>query len=60
MSNKINCRLCKYFFITWDKLSPYGCKSMGFKSKLIPSTVVLKTTGKDCLSFQPKNIIISK
>ncbi len=55
MENKnVNCRGCKHFYITWDKLSPYGCKSMGFKSKTMPSVIVTQTTGKTCLSFHSK------
>lgn len=51
---KVNCRECKYFYITWDKSSPYGCKSMGFKSRILPSLVVIQTTGTTCLSFHDK------
>lgn len=55
-ANKVNCRGCKYFHITWDKASPYGCKAMGFKSKFMPSIIVVQTTGKACLSFHPKSV----
>ncbi|MFH0736021.1 MAG: uracil-DNA glycosylase [bacterium] len=52
--NKPNCKKCKYFFITWDKNFPYGCHALGFKSKQLPSSEVLKSSGFDCLKFLPK------
>jgi len=54
-SKKINCYKCKYFYITWDKKFPYGCKVFGFKSKILPSIEVKKASGKECLSFKPKS-----
>ncbi|MCY6371616.1 uracil-DNA glycosylase [Clostridium ganghwense] len=54
-TKKINCRKCKYFYITWDAKSPYGCRAMGFKTKLMPSLVVFQSTGKNCLYFNEKN-----
>lgn len=27
------CVRCAYFYITWEKKFPYGCKAMKFKSK---------------------------
>ncbi len=51
---KVNCYKCKYFYITWDKNFPYGCKAFGFKSRLIPSIEVKKASGKECLSFKEK------
>lgn len=53
-TKKINCKKCKYFYITWDVSSPYGCKSMGFKSKFMPSIIVYKSTHESCLYFNPK------
>jgi hypothetical protein len=54
MKNKINCRRCIYFFVTWQQSQPYGCKAYGFKSALIPSLVVKKSSAKDCQFFVDK------
>jgi hypothetical protein len=51
---KIDCLKCKYFYITWDKNSPRGCRFFNFKSKMMPSTVVLQSSGAACLKFEPK------
>ncbi|WP_029523244.1 hypothetical protein [Persephonella sp. KM09-Lau-8] len=53
---KVNCHKCEYFYITWDKNFPYGCKAFGFKSRLIPSIEVKKASGKECLQFKPKKL----
>ncbi|HLE11718.1 MAG: hypothetical protein A2504_15530 [Bdellovibrionales bacterium RIFOXYD12_FULL_39_22] len=55
MSNKpINCLKCNYFYVTWDQNNPKGCRIYGFKSRLLPSILVAKESGKDCLSFEAK------
>ncbi|QGQ95902.1 uracil-DNA glycosylase [Paenibacillus psychroresistens] len=51
---KIDCMKCKYFYVTWDSNSPRGCKFFNFKSKQLPSTVVLQSSGEACLKFEPK------
>jgi hypothetical protein len=50
----INCFNCVYFYITWDEKFPRGCRAMGFKSKEIPSVVVYKSSGAECLKFRRK------
>ncbi|MDU4959486.1 MAG: uracil-DNA glycosylase [Sporomusaceae bacterium] len=45
------CRQCRYFYITWDKLHPYGCKAMGFKSKTLPWQVALAASAMPCQFF---------
>ncbi len=52
---KIICRKCIYYFITWEPKQPYGCKAYGFKSKYLPSLVVKKESGQECMNFSPKN-----
>jgi len=52
--NKINCFECSYYFITWDKRAPRGCRAMNFKTKQMPSAVVLRSSGEPCLRFRPK------
>ena len=41
--------------ITWDVRMPYGCKLMGFRSKVVPSLEVLRTDGRFCGGFSPKS-----
>ncbi|HBL24486.1 MAG TPA: uracil-DNA glycosylase [Deltaproteobacteria bacterium] len=48
------CFSCIHFHITHDKGFPYGCKAMGFKSRLIPSREVLLSSGIECQMFAPK------
>lgn len=52
--DKINCRLCKYYYVTWDKSFPNGCKAYGIKSKEMPSVVVYKSSGENCKGFVSK------
>ena len=52
--DNINCFKCKYFFITWDKIKPRGCSYFAFKSKIIPSVMVKKSSGKPCRAFNKK------
>jgi hypothetical protein len=49
-----NCWDCRYLAITWDVRLPYGCKFMGFRSKMIPSLEVLRNDGRFCSAFSPK------
>ena len=58
----IGCNSCKYFYISWNKKYPYGCRAMGFISANLPSIDVLAIEGRDCLSFEEKNkdLVIGK
>jgi hypothetical protein len=49
-----NCWDCRFLVITWDVRMPYGCKLMGFRSKVIPSIEVLRTDGRYCSGFSAK------
>jgi hypothetical protein len=49
-----NCWDCRFLAITWDMRLPYGCKLMGFRSRVIPSLEVLRTDGRFCVGFEPK------
>lgn len=51
---KIDCFKCRYFYITWEKDFPYGCKAMKFKTKNMPSMVVHQSSGIGCLKFEKK------
>ncbi|MFT7859541.1 MAG: uracil-DNA glycosylase [Sulfurimonas sp.] len=51
---RINCRRCKYYYVTWEANQPHGCKAYGFKSKQLPSMVVFSSSGHDCSLFEEK------
>ena len=51
----VDCFKCKHFYITWDQKNPRGCRFFGFKTKLIPSTAVLRSSGKVCEAFIQKS-----
>lgn len=51
---RINCRKCQFYFVTWEKEKPHGCKAFGFKSAQIPSIVVFQSSGVDCHLFKQK------
>ena len=51
-----NCWECRHLAITWDVRMPYGCKLMGFRSKVVPSIEVLRTDGRFCGGFSPKPV----
>ncbi|MFZ5968244.1 MAG: uracil-DNA glycosylase [Bacillota bacterium] len=51
----INCMKCKYFFVTWEPDNPRGCSYFGFKTKLMPSALVQKSSGKKCGAFANKD-----
>jgi len=51
----IDCHKCEYYYVTWDKDFPHGCKGMGFKSRQLPIfTVHESSPGMDCLLFKKK------
>ncbi len=45
---KLTCNGCLYFYITYKKNRPWGCKKFGFISKFLPSIEVFNTTGTEC------------
>ncbi|MCX8128711.1 MAG: uracil-DNA glycosylase [Clostridia bacterium] len=51
----VNCIKCQYFYVTWDKHFPKGCKLFGFKSRNMPSVTVMESTGSKCSNFILKN-----
>jgi len=52
----INCFKCRHFFTTWDARHPRGCKAYGFKTKEIPSALVKRSSGMECLKFVLKQV----
>jgi len=56
----IDCHKCEYYYVTWDKDFPHGCRVMHFKSRQYPSQVVHSSTlGMYCLSFKKKDTAIT-
>ncbi|XER11132.1 hypothetical protein SATMO3_13020 [Sporomusa aerivorans] len=54
MTEPPRCIQCQHYYITWDRVFPYGCKAMGFKSYKTPSAVVRESSGSECLAFVSK------
>jgi len=52
--NRIICQQCKYYYITWEKTKPHGCKAYGFKSLQIPAAVVKNSSGMICSFYENK------
>ncbi len=52
--HKVYCFKCIHFYITHDSKHPYGCASMAFKSRRIPSHEVMVNSGMQCQAFQKK------
>ncbi len=50
----IGCRYCRFFYVTWDRRAPYGCRVLGFKSRKLPSLVVFEASGVHCQMFVSK------
>ena len=54
MNETPKCTKCQYYYITWDKVFPYGCRAMGFKSHKTPAAVVRESSGQECLAYAEK------
>ena len=52
---RINCRKCVYFYITWDVKFPNGCRLFKVKSRQAPSVIVYQSTGATCRNFHEKD-----
>ncbi len=55
MNEKIICQKCKFYFVTWEQSKPHGCNAYGFKSEIIPSLVVKKSSGENCFFYEIKS-----
>ena len=51
---RISCQKCKFFYVTWDRSFPYGCKAMGFKGNTMPYLMVFQASGKPCMAYEEK------
>ena len=49
-----NCFQCAHFTITWDTKHPRACKLFGFKMAGLPSAMVFRSTGAECIAFVKK------
>lgn len=49
-----NCLKCKYYYVTYKKDKPFGCRAMGFISRTSPSRVVYASSGMHCQKFTSK------
>ncbi|MDS9472335.1 uracil-DNA glycosylase [Sporosarcina pasteurii] len=56
----VNCFQCESFFVTWDRQNPRGCKAYGFKTRELPSNVVKRSSGMNCLKFRRKKGNVKK
>ncbi len=52
--NKVNCFRCQHFRTTWNPAFPRACDAYGFKTKELPSSYVLKSSGSECMQFKEK------
>jgi hypothetical protein len=52
--DRIDCRKCIHYYITWDVNFPYGCKLFKLKSKQLPSAIVFESIGNQCDNWAPK------
>jgi hypothetical protein len=50
----IDCYACQFFEVTWQASHPRACNAYSFKTRSLPSQVVLATSGQPCLKFLPK------
>jgi hypothetical protein len=48
--------MCRHYYVTWENQLPHGCRGMKFKSKMIPSAVVMNNSGQVCLLFERKKV----
>lgn len=56
VKKRIICQKCIYYYVTWEASKPHGCRAYGFKSKLLPSMVVEKTSSMPCQYYKTKSI----
>lgn len=55
-SSTVNCLACRHFYITYEPAHPYGCRSLAFKSREMPSRVVFASSGMECQTFSKKEL----
>jgi len=50
-----DCYRCRAFFVTHEPEHPYGCRTFGMKSRVLPSISVHTSSGQDCRAFEEKD-----
>lgn len=53
---RLNCKLCKFYYVTWNSQTPHGCKAYGFKSGHIPSIIVFRDSGVECQFYEEREL----
>ncbi|MDQ0856989.1 uracil-DNA glycosylase [Bacillus sp. V2I10] len=53
-NQSINCLKCTYYYVTWDRDFPNGCRAYGLKSAARPSLTVMKSSGEACMKYTSK------
>jgi hypothetical protein len=48
------CVRCRHYFVTYVPAQPHGCRAYGFRSKILPSQVVMQSSGQPCSLFAPR------
>jgi hypothetical protein len=49
-----NCSRCRHLAVSWDARFPHLCRLYGFKSRAYPCVEVLRSDGRFCQGFSPK------
>ncbi len=49
------CPNCVHYYITYDRIRPHGCRTMGFASRELPAKVVYASSGFACQRYQAKS-----
>ena len=49
-----NCWQCQHFAVSHVPSTPYACRAMGFRSRVLPSLEVLRVDGQFCKLFGAK------
>ncbi len=57
MEGRVNCFMCRHFYITYDPNFPYGCRAAGFRSRVLPAEEVFISSGMQCLLYTEKEKI---
>jgi hypothetical protein len=53
-SSPPDCFRCTAFYVTYEERHPYGCRTFGFKSVVLPRQEVRRSSGRDCHAFTPR------
>jgi hypothetical protein len=55
MRRRVDCHLCRHYYVTWDERFPHGCRRMGFKSGRYPNDEVRSAMqGETCRLFESR------